>query len=159
MEPEDEEPEEPTKVKPAKPTKKADSDNEFQTELETGAEAGKTEAKKITKAPSIQMDLLKKQLLKNKLNIDTLISQLLDGATKYISLFDFNRTVEKIVGKISKTDVQLLFREMDVNKKGSLSISELARLWFRSQEVRDLTPTFYKILKTTLEVNRVADVQ
>lgn len=52
-----------------------------------------------------------------------------------------------------------MFREMDFNKKGSLSVSELARLWFRTQEARDLTPTFYKILKTTLEANRVANVE
>jgi Ca2+-binding EF-hand superfamily protein len=82
----------------------------------------------------------------------------LEEASKYISLFDFNRTLESMAGKLPKSDVQLMFREMDINKKGSLSISELARLWFRSQEARDLTPTFFKILQKTLEVNRVADV-
>jgi hypothetical protein len=105
------------------------------------------------------LDLLKKQLVKNKLNSDTLISKLLDGATKYISVFDFSRTLDNIVKGIPKPEMQSIFREMDINRKGSISISELARLWFRSQDARDLTPTFYKILKTTLDVNKVPDVE
>jgi hypothetical protein len=77
--------------------------------VDTGVEAGNDKKKPVTKT-EMQLENLRKILNKNKLSLESLISKLLDKASKYISIFDFHRVVDEINKGTPRIEVQAIFR-------------------------------------------------